>query len=184
MRTVPALRAMLTAAAVTAAVAGCGANVDGDTRTESTATTSSDAAPLFNPCSDLPDHVLEQVGLNPSTKDTVTDPPTGPSSWRVCGWQPDDKQFEITVFSTRHTLEESQSKDDLVGFKDVAIGPRQGMTYHDKSGTADEHCYAAFPAAHGMFEIAAEWTLDSARDRDICSVAIEYAAALEPHLPT
>lgn len=183
MRTVPALRAMLTAAAVIAAVAGCGANVDGDTRTESTATTNSTTDALFNPCSDLPDNVLTQVGLDPSSKSVTTDPPSGPSAWRVCSWKPEHKQYEIAIFSTIHTVEESRARDDLVDFRDVTIGPRPGLTFHDDFDHDKSTCHAVFPAEQGMFDVSANWTFESSRDQNICDVATEYAVALEPHLP-
>lgn len=186
MRTVRTLRTMLTAAAVVATVAGCGAIIDGDPKAEGTSTTTGrdlDKIAVFNPCSELPDNVLTQVGLDPSSKMTITDPPSGPSSWRVCDWKPEHGQFAITVFSTSHTIEEARTNDDLVGFRDVTIGPRPGLTFHDDFDSDKSSCHAAFPAEQGMFQIAAGWTFESARDRDICSIATEYAAALEPHLP-
>lgn len=177
---------MLTAAAVVATVAGCGANVDGDPTAEGADATTGrdlDKIAVFNPCSELPDNVLTQVGLVPSSKYVTTDPPSGPSSWRVCGWKPEHKQYEITVFSTSHTTDEARANDDLVDLRDVAIGSRPGLTFHDDFDSDKSTCHAAFPAEQGMFDVSAAWTRHGSRDRDICSIAVDYAAKLEPHLP-
>ncbi|WP_280434033.1 DUF3558 family protein [Nocardia carnea] len=107
--------------------AGCGTDtVEGDPTTPTTV-----AAPEpFNVCQDLPDSALQAAGLDPSTKDVVTDPPSGPSSWRVCAWDPAGMPPPVTyvveLYSTSHTMEETRN----TGRPEMAFGSgRHHSTY-------------------------------------------------------
>ncbi|NEW55576.1 DUF3558 domain-containing protein [Nocardia cyriacigeorgica] len=177
----------MAAAAVALLAAGCGSTTEGEPTAagSDTATTTRnlDEIEIFNPCSGLSDDVLQSIGLDPSTKSVTTDAPSGPATWRVCGWYPEGRPYKITVYSTSHTLDESRANDDLTGFNEVAIGPRSGVTFRDKSTPEGDGCYAAFSAEQGMFEISADWTSRGKRDVDICTLAIDYATQFEPHLP-
>lgn len=181
------LRATMAAAAVALLAAGCGSTTEGEPTAAGSNTASTtrnlDEIEIFNPCSELSDEALESAGLDPSSKGVITDPPSGPSTWRVCNWTPSDKQFAIGVFSTSHTLEESRENDDLTDFKDVTVGSREGLSFRDKSTPAGDGCYVAFAAEQGMFEISADWLRRGKRDVDICSIALDHAIELEPHLP-
>lgn len=182
MRTAVLIRASLATAAAAAMVTGCTSTTDG-AATGTAAPASVKQAEVFNPCAELPDHVLREVGLDPSTKTVTTDPPDGPSSWRVCGWMTPDQLILVDVFSTSHTLDEARSNEDMVQKVETTIGSRPAIRAYDKSESDGRSCYVSMQAEQGMFEIKAGWLAANGWTRDICEISTEYANALEPHLP-
>ncbi|WP_280401917.1 DUF3558 domain-containing protein [Nocardia carnea] len=181
MRTADVVRAMLATAAAIALATGCTSSTDGATAT--IAPTTAGPIEIFNPCTELSDQVLRDVGLDPSTKSVTTDAPDGETSWRVCNWRTPDSTLMIGVYSTSHTLDEARKNSKLVEKTETTVGSRPALTYFDETETDGTSCYTAIAAEQGMFEINASWFLDADRDRDICAISTEYAALLEPNLP-
>jgi hypothetical protein len=131
----------------------------------------------------LSDDIIASSGLDPASKNVTTDAPEGPATWRVCSWQPADKQYSIGVYSTSHTLDETRDRQDLTDFQDVTVGSRNGVTYRDTSDPKGDACFVAFPAEQGMFNVDARWLRRGKRDVDICTIAVRQATSLEPSLP-
>ncbi|MEU7768385.1 DUF3558 domain-containing protein [Nocardia sp. NPDC049190] len=180
MRTADVLRTTLGGVAVLALVTGCGSSVDG------TATTTAKPAndiQIFNPCTQLSDDVLRGTGVDPATKSVTTDPPSGPASWRICGWQSTELPYFVDVASSTHTVEETRANDKETGFRDVMIGPRASLIHQDKTDTRGETCRVAIPAEQGMFVISATWRASKPITNDRCELAVGHAKDLEPHLP-
>ncbi|NEW40439.1 DUF3558 domain-containing protein [Nocardia cyriacigeorgica] len=179
------LRATMAAAAVALLAAGCGSTTEGEPTAagSDTATTTRnlDEIEIFNPCTELSDDALRAANLEPSTKRVLTDPPSGPATFRSCNWKSADRQFRVDVYSTSHTIDETRNRDDLVDLKEVVVGPRNGLTYFDSSDAEREICYVAFPAAQGMFNVSASWV--GSGNQDVCALAVERAIDLEPYLP-
>jgi len=177
----------MAAAAVALLAAGCGSTTEGEPTAAGSNTASTtrnlDEIEIFNPCRELSSEALQAAQLDPSTKRVLTDPPSGPSSWRSCNWKSADGQFRVDVFSTSHTIEETRAKESVTDLKDVTVGQRQGVTFFESSDTKREICYVAFPAEQGMFEVSAMWTRKASRDTDVCTLALERAVDLEPYLP-
>ncbi len=142
-------------------------------------------ADLFNPCTQLPDNVITQVGLDPATKRVVTDAPTGPVDARVCMWRPDGQQpYHVTVLSIVYTIDQMYENTEHEGFIDISIGERRALQSHLKRiERPGEDCYVSMQAAQGMFEISVGWYTLEPITADTCALAIQYATALEPHLP-
>lgn len=182
MRTADFVRVLLALAATAVLATGCTSSTEG-AATETAAPKTAAPVEVFNPCTQLPDGAITAAGLDPGSKDVTVDPPSGPSTWRVCLWRSDGNEFFVSIFSTSHTLDEARANQELVNVSETPIAGRRGLTFMDKTDADGESCYAAIPAAQGMFEINAAWTIDAERNRDICEVAIQYATALEPHLP-
>lgn len=142
---------------------------------------------MFNVCSELGDDALLEAGLDPATKDVVTDPPSGVSTWRVCNWKPIDDRYgsgrrSVGVYSTSHTLAETRMKASLTDLEDIRIGPRPGLTFRETS--TPDSCFVAFEAEQGMFEVDVAWlSNEGPRVGDLCEMAAKYAADLEPNLP-
>jgi hypothetical protein len=181
MRTADFVRAMLATAAAAVLATGCTSSTEG-TATGTTPTTTGPIE-VFNPCTELSDQVLGEVGLNPATERVVTDAPSGPTSWRVCAWETPDNLIRITVLSTSHTLDEARANEDLVQKVDTTVGSRPALRAYDRAETSGRSCYTSMEAHQGMFEIKASWFTRTGWTRDICEISGEYAAALEPHLP-
>ncbi|MGW6424211.1 DUF3558 domain-containing protein [Nocardia sp. NPDC055053] len=173
------------AVVVSAAASGCGHG--GETGSAQPTTRDLDKIVVFNVCSQLGDDVLRDAGLDPTTKRVLTDPPSGPSTWRVCNWKPIDDRYgaglrRVDVFSTSHTLAETRAKDSLTGVQETTVGNRAGLTFREKNDP--ESCYVAFEADQGMFEVSVGWLgNEGPRGGDLCDMAAKHAAALEPHLP-
>ncbi len=142
---------------------------------------------MFNVCSQLGDEALISAGLDPTTKRVLTDPPTGPSTWRSCNWKSIDNRYgvggqRVDVFSTSHTLAEARAKESVIDVRDTTVGVRPGLTFQEKNDP--ESCYVAFEASQGMFEVSAGTLGDQAPSTEkLCELAKQYAADLEPHLP-
>ncbi|WP_327111724.1 DUF3558 domain-containing protein [Nocardia sp. NBC_01730] len=181
MRTADVLRTALGGVAVLALATGCGSNVDGAAPTTG-ATESRGDVQVFNPCSQLSDEALRAIGLDPLAKSVTTDPPQGPSAWRICGWYPPEHKYKVDVMSSSHTLAETRANNKIAILREITIGARNGVVSRDKSDTQGDSCYASFPAEQGMFEIAVGWESE-ARKPDLCELAVKHAQALEPILP-
>ncbi|MFE6922752.1 DUF3558 domain-containing protein [Nocardia sp. NPDC057663] len=170
---------------VSAAVSGCGTG--GETGSARPTPRDLDKIVVFNVCSQLSDEVLRGAGLDPTTKRVLTDPPTGPSTWRVCNWKPIDDRYgagsrRVSVFSTSHTLSETRVKESLVDVRETTVGPRPGLTFRENNDP--DGCYVAFEADQGMFEVRVSWlSNEGPRVGDVCEMAAKYAADLEPGLP-
>ncbi|WP_115411062.1 DUF3558 domain-containing protein [Nocardia farcinica] len=164
--------------AAAVAVTACGTTVDG-TPTESAAKPSN---AQFNPCTDISDDVLRGTGVDPASKDVVTDA-AGPSAWRICSWDAIDLPYYLVVASSINTVADVRNNDKETGFREVAIGPRTGLVHQDKSDTKGTDCRVAIPAEQGMFVISASWRTSETITRDRCELAIGHARDLEPHLP-
>lgn len=183
MRGVVVIRAMVCGLAGVAVLAGCG-----DTEQGAGTPTKAGATEVFNPCRGaLSDDALRSAGLDPATKRVTTDPPSGVSAWRVCSWQPLDDRYgsgrrSVGVYSTSFTLDDARKKESLTDMREIQINSRPGLVYRDKS--LPDSCYVAFAAEQGMFNVDVGWlSTEGAHVGDLCEMAKQYSAALEPHLP-
>ncbi len=160
--------------------AGCGT-----TETGTSAPTTAAAPPPdpFNVCEDLPDAALATAGLNPATKSTVTNAPSGPTSWIVCAWEPTQPPatYRVEVYSTSHTMDETRKNENLTDLAEVEIAGREGLTFREKN-TADTRCRAAFGAEQGSFIVSTAW-FETGTKPDLCGLAVQYLTDLEPALP-
>ncbi|MCX4093975.1 DUF3558 domain-containing protein [Nocardia sp. alder85J] len=138
---------------------------------------------LFDPCSDLGDKALRSAGLDPKTK-AVDE--TQSDVWLVCHWKPTDSdKYLVSLLSTSRTLAQGRDNATVTDYQDVKIGSRSGFT---AVAIDPDHlrCYAAMPAAQGMFEVLVVWRADikaGSGDLPPCKLAVKYASALESDLP-
>ncbi|WP_051133660.1 DUF3558 domain-containing protein [Nocardia paucivorans] len=182
MRITTALRTTLLAATVAALASGCGAIEGKSTTATPTTTRDIDKIVVFDPCTQISDDVLASMGLDPASKNVVTNAPEGPTSWRVCNWTPKHLQYAVAVFSTSHTLNETRTNKNHTDIRETTVGGRPAVFSRDKSDP-DVGCYVSFSAQQGMFEINATWMEGDPSNGDICAIAMQYATAIEPHLP-
>ncbi|MBF6350513.1 DUF3558 domain-containing protein [Nocardia flavorosea] len=182
MRTAVLIRATLVAVAAAASATGCTSSTAG-TATETAVPTTTEVVEVFNPCTELSDQLLAEIGLDASTERVVTDAPEGATSWRVCAWEQPDALVRVTVMSTSHTLDDARANDNLIEKVETTVGARAALQSKDRAETPGKACYTSFEAEQGMFEIKASWFDADDWTRDICEVSGEYAAAFEPHLP-
>ncbi|MEU4599728.1 DUF3558 domain-containing protein [Nocardia sp. NPDC023988] len=181
------MRAVVCGAVGAAVLAGCGESTEGSAG-PTTTVRDPDTIEVFNPCRGaLSDEVLTSVGLDPSTKGVLTDPPAGVSAWRVCNWIPLDDRYgsgkrTVGVFSTSHTLDDARKKASAVVIRETSVNERAGLV--SKESSDPDACFVSFEAEQGMFEVRTSWlSTEGPRVGDLCEMSEKYAAALEPHLP-
>lgn len=181
-----AVRAMLGGIAAVGLVAGCSTSVDGEPAAQGQTESTGEKTVEWNPCTELSDEVLRAIGVDPASKSTVTDAPTGPVTWRMCQWVAAGQPYNVTVGSSVNTLDESRENPTVTGFKEAQIGPRSGLTFHDRNDPDQLRCYASLPAEQGMFTVIVNWFYserDSIPQSPPCDLAIQHATELEPYLP-
>ncbi|MFB7874969.1 DUF3558 domain-containing protein [Nocardia sp. NPDC056064] len=162
-------------------VVGCDETVDGTATAPTTTVRDIDEIEVYNPCTELSADVLRATGVDPASKRTVTDPPSGPASWRVCSWYPEGDAYVLTVLSSSHTLDETRAKDTVTDLREATVNGRTGLVFREKS--LPTGCYVAFEAEQGMFEVFVDWLMSDQQDSDTCAMANKHATDLEPHLP-
>ena len=187
MRSVVVMRAVVCGVVGASVLAGCGGTEEGSAG-PTTTVRDPDSIEVFNPCRGaLSDEVLRGVGLDPTSKGVLTDPPTGVSAWRACDWMPLDNRYgsgsrSVMVMSTSHTLEEARAKASAEVIGDTTVNTRPGLVSREKADP--DACYVSFEAEQGMFEVRTSWlSTEGPRVGDLCGMTEKYAAAIEPHLP-
>ncbi|WP_084511172.1 DUF3558 domain-containing protein [Nocardia lijiangensis] len=164
------------AAGLMLGTAACGGS------TEGTATTSTSAAQaaLWNPCTEIPDETLRQIGLDPSTEETgVAGVPQ--SGWEICSWNA--AKYHVTVFSTKRTSDEIQNKPGNVEFQDVQIAGRNGSQYRVEGASKRLTCDIVFSARQGAFSVKVGNNPAEDHPDDPCSLANRAASILVPQFP-
>ncbi|MEV0079477.1 DUF3558 domain-containing protein [Nocardia neocaledoniensis] len=186
MRNVAVMRIVVGGMVGVAVLAGCSGNGEGGSG--ATTSRSADTDNLFNPCRGaMSDEALRGAGLDPATIGVVTDPPTGASAWRVCNWMPLDDRYgsgrrTIGIFSTRFTLDDLRKKEGATVLRETTVNSRPGLV--SKQDDDVDACFVSFSAEQGMFEVRSSWlSTEGPRVGDLCTMAQQYAEALEPHLP-
>ncbi|MEU8901210.1 DUF3558 domain-containing protein [Nocardia sp. NPDC048505] len=171
---------MAALAGVVLLVSGCQTKTDGKPE-PSTGATSGAAAALWDPCTQVTDAVLKQIGVEPSTKKSGVAGVEEPG-WKVCNWNNSD--FNLSVFSTARTVDEFKQKPDNADFKDVTVGGRGGVQYHRKSDTENEICDLVFPAKQGSISVMVSNRVSSDNKVAPCVRADAAAAQLVPLWPS
>ncbi|WP_280235721.1 DUF3558 domain-containing protein [Nocardia cyriacigeorgica] len=181
------VRAMVVGVAALGVLAGCSTSVDGEPAAQGESGESAGEETVqWNPCTELPDEALQATKVDPASKATVTDAPTGATTFRICRWDSTEGPYLVYVGSTTYTQAEARSNPNLTGLRDVQIGDRAGLIYSEKSDEDRATCWVNIPWAQGTFEVSVGWFYgeeDSMPETPPCSVAVRHATELEPYLP-
>ncbi|NRI67778.1 DUF3558 domain-containing protein [Rhodococcus sp. MS16] len=165
---------LLVAGILVWALVGCGSAVEGE------AEPLSGQAGLFDPCTDIPDRAIEDVGLDPLTKerDLVGVEELG---WKICSWT--GPWYFVVVLSNVYSLRDVRDNTDFTGFDDIQIGQRQGIQYsrvHDQVGAS---CYIATPVKQGSIWLRVSGMGLHPIEESTCTLATRYGAELETYWP-
>ncbi|WP_067853187.1 DUF3558 domain-containing protein [Nocardia shimofusensis] len=178
--TATAARTAIAAAAILGLVTACGdlglSSTEPGTPTAATPVMDD----LLDPCTDIPDEWLIELGLDPSTEQNIVNPDKI-SSWRICGWEPSVFSYRMDLLSSSHTIDETRKNPDIEILREITVGTRQGLLNRSKVEDG-RSCYVNLPAEQGMFAIAVSW-FDNRPIEEACDLTIEHATTLEPHLP-
>ncbi|QIS10739.1 DUF3558 domain-containing protein [Nocardia arthritidis] len=174
---------MATLAGALLLASGCGPDKQGQP-SPTTANTSAATAALWDPCTQIPEQKLRQLGLDPSSKTSgiagVEEP-----GYKACGWYDPEHpvNFNITVFTTIYTLDDVKKKKDNTGFSDVSVQGRNGLTYRTTGSNPSEACTIAFPASQGSIQIIVFNSSAKGRQIPSCDRAKNAADTLSSIFP-
>jgi hypothetical protein len=183
----PAARIMVMFAALALVTAGCAGNTGGTPTTPS----STDTAAPWDPCTQIPDSLITNAGLDPTTKDTNA---AGAQyeGWKVCGWKPwgytptGAAAFGVAVLSTnaksigdiRKDPEETQQSDIVISGR-PALQSRFG-----RDNGSQYTCDLNFATkGDGVVNLNVQGSVVTQFTQPVCDIAKHVAAALLPALP-
>lgn len=182
-------RTTVAALAVLAAIilvgSGCDATTDGSAASVTTTDEAGVAEALWDPCTQIGDQLLRQVGVDPSTQDNTISGVENVKGWKLCSWK--DKavreNYALGVWTTTHTIEESKEDVNNVDFSDITIAGRWGVQFRRASDTHNEKCYLSFPAIGQSIEISVYKSVLTEDERNPCDIASSAAEILVPEFP-
>lgn len=166
------------------AVSGCDATTGGSaapaTTTDAVATEA-----LWDPCTQISDDVLRQVGVDPSTRDNTISGVENVEGWKLCSWH--DRavrwNYALGVWATTHSIEETKQDRNNIDFADVIAAGRSGVRFKRAEDSHEEMCYLSFPANGQSIEISIYKTVLTEDERNPCDIALSAAEVLVPVFP-
>lgn len=178
-------------AGLTVLMTACSSDHGGTTTSQSaaSATPSGLSEPLWNPCEQLSDDALRATKADPASKKVAIDSGQAVDAFtKVCEWRSVEGPYGVGVGSMRATQAQARSNTSWVGFRDVTIGPRQGLIYQDKTDAEGDKlsCYVNVPYAQGSIEVSVDWSYGeraTAPQLPPCDLAVRHATELEPYFP-
>ncbi|PVX66712.1 UNVERIFIED_ORG: uncharacterized protein DUF3558 [Nocardia globerula] len=153
---------------------GCGSTVEGVPER------ASGQEGLFNPCTDIPDSVIEEVGLDPSTELIDIDGVEQPG-WKMCMWK--STWYFFTIMSTKYTLDDVRSNSDYTKFDESIIADRVGLWFQRESDETIDGCYLAFAASQGSVWLNIEADAGTPHQGSTCGLVESFALQLVSSLP-
>ncbi|WP_092807483.1 DUF3558 domain-containing protein [Rhodococcus globerulus] len=168
------LRLILAAIVIGLFAVGCGSTVEGDPER------ASGQEGLFNPCTDIPDSVIEEVGLDPSTENIDISGVEQPG-WKICSWAA--SWYYVIVYSNKYSIVDARANADFAGFTSMRIGTRDVVQFRRTEDVEVERCYAAIDVDQGSIWIAVDLKGGEEQRDPICELDIQYVQKLETYLP-
>ncbi|ROZ44725.1 DUF3558 domain-containing protein [Rhodococcus sp. WS3] len=153
---------------------GCGSTVEGVPER------ASGQEGLFNPCTDIPDSVIEGVGLDPATESIDIFGVEQPG-WKICAW--DGSWYGLSILSTRYTTDDIRKNPDYVDIVDIEIDGRTAIEYRKVSDVVGEGCYVVFSADQGSVWVRVQSTGLEPQEMPSCDMARALADGLVSYLP-
>ncbi|MCX0270643.1 DUF3558 domain-containing protein [Nocardia zapadnayensis] len=182
------MAAVVALAGALLAVSGCDAATDGSAAPVTTTDAAAATEALWDPCTQISDDMLRQVGVDPATRDNTISGVENVEGWKLCSWK--DKlareNYALGVWATTHTIEESKQDGNNVDFFDISVGGRHGVQFRRAYDKRDEVCYLSFPANGQTVDISvykAYSTIGLEDDRPPCEIAAAAAEVLVPIIP-
>ncbi|MBJ8342310.1 DUF3558 domain-containing protein [Antrihabitans sp. YC3-6] len=161
---------------------GCGSTTDGKP-VEATSTPTADPdepAGLFDPCTEISDDLLRQMGVDPATEEADLAGVEYPG-WKVCSWS--GPWYFLTVFVGDKSLDQMRENKSFTKFRDIKIGTRDALQYQSTSSMQDEDCFIGYAVNGGVVMIEVATMFSEEKAEDPCDVVIRDAIALNSVLP-
>ncbi|MFI7669716.1 DUF3558 family protein [Nocardia sp. NPDC049526] len=142
-------------AGVVLLIGGCGSTTKGTPTASTTPTTDITAATatLWDPCQIAQD-VWRRIGVDPSTL-TSDIGGTQEPGFKLCGGHDTkpERTFDVTIWSTIHTVEDYRRKEGNTEFVPVTVAGRDGVRYRPAADKRGDQCVLMFPARQGSFSV-------------------------------
>ncbi|WP_228001183.1 DUF3558 domain-containing protein [Nocardia australiensis] len=164
---------------VTLAVTGCGSTTDGSP-TSSAADVSAVTAALWDPCTQVSDEVLQQLGMDLSTRGAGVADVQEPG-WKVCSWN--NAEFNLGISATIHSTQDLDARPDNVDSTVVSFNGRGGVQHRRKSEKYGPTCEMAFPSGQGLVVVTTSNRATSENAADSCAHTRSAAKMLTPVFP-
>lgn len=181
---------MVALAAAGLALAGCGNSSPGipsttastaTSRPSMAATTTNSVAPQWDPCT-IPDSAITNLGLNAATKNTQVAGVTF-DGWKVCGWKSADKTYNLTIFTSSHTLEEFKQRTDFSDFTTTTVGNHTAVQYRSVGADHDLGCSITTQVSGGTVDFDVLNRYGNPGLGDPCVIVRRLADGLGQYLP-
>jgi predicted small secreted protein len=147
-------------------VAGCG-TVDGQAEPVGSAIKESP----FEPCDDIPDDVIRELGFDPATEDRDIMGVKQPGR-NICFWN--GSAGYLSVESNLHGLDTIQRNPSFLDVRDVDISGQSGLAFSHEGYREGRNCYAATETEAGLLMVSV--TVDHVGG-DACQAAHSAAVA-------
>ncbi|MBF6097216.1 DUF3558 domain-containing protein [Nocardia cyriacigeorgica] len=167
------------------AATGCNATNEGTATPVSSTDQSTSNEALWDPCAQIGDDVLAQLGVDPSTEDDTISGVENVPGWKLCSWHDKASRWDYTlgVWATTHTIEESKKDPNNVDFTAITIAGREGVQFRRAYDKHDEVCYLSFPSNSQSIEISIHKSVLTTDERNPCVIASAAAETLVPNFP-
>ncbi|WP_084466996.1 DUF3558 domain-containing protein [Nocardia arthritidis] len=162
--------------ALATGVVGCEDTTSGSP----TASRTTAAQALFNPCTGIPDEAVRAAGVDPATEESGI-AGVHQSGWEICRW--DGPKYFVTVFSTGRTVSEFERKPGNVDFEDVTVAGRPGRQFRVEGASKDLDCDVLFPASQGVVQLRVQGRASRDDLENPCTVLHRVGESIVPTLP-
>ncbi|WP_280417839.1 DUF3558 domain-containing protein [Nocardia carnea] len=139
--------------------------------------TSADAVPtnqvLRDPCAQVSDDILRQMGLDPAMRNNTISDVEDDEGWKLCSWKdkPVRENYKLGIWATTHAIEDSKQDKNNISFTDITISDLAGVPFKRAEDTHDEVCDLSFRAHGGAIDISIYKAVSTRDDRDPCDMA-------------
>ncbi|WP_280421884.1 DUF3558 domain-containing protein [Nocardia carnea] len=135
----------------------------------------------FNPCTDVPQSVLDSEGLKMPTADD-TELSSG-AKWRGCIWASADG-YAVGIQTTNLTLDMVREKN-FPETEEFTLGARRALSTRRAEGNPEESCYVNIEMTGGslQFRLTNPASAPDTGHLDSCELARTLAGKVEPSIP-
>ncbi|EME22361.1 hypothetical protein G419_05497 [Rhodococcus triatomae BKS 15-14] len=130
----------------------------------------------FEPCDDIPDDVIRQLGFDPATEDRDVMGVKQPGR-NICFWSGDSGH--LSVESNLFELDAVRQDPNFLDLRDVDISGHPGLAFSHEGYREGENCYAATGTQSGLLMVSVD--VVDPTERDACVIAHAAAVAFLPY---
>ncbi|QIP41463.1 hypothetical protein G9444_4219 [Rhodococcus erythropolis] len=152
------------------AAAGCSSVVEG------AAEPASGQEGLFDPCKDIPDSVLEEVGLDPATEEVDIAGVAQPG-WKICTWS--GSWYFAAMYANEHSTDDIRANPDYAQLRDIEVGQRKAIEFRRTADLDDGACYVAVDTGQGSVWLKVYRKGIRPIEEPTCQLAFGFAGRFE-----